>query len=70
MEEQKHYSFAQIVVIEEDSIGVVVKCWADNTYEVYVREANRIQNFRYNELRPYIYSKTLTPEEVKMYDWR
>jgi hypothetical protein len=70
MGDQKNYSFAQVVVIEEDSIGVVVKCWADKTYEVYVRVAGTIQNFRYDELRPYIYSKTITSDEVKMYDWR
>ena len=69
-DEQKNYSFAQVVVVEGDLIGVVVKCWADNTYEVYVRADNKIQNYRYNEIRPYIFSKHLEPDELQLYDWR
>jgi hypothetical protein len=69
-EPQRNYNFGQIVVIEQNLIGVVVKCWADDTYEVYVRYHNQIINYRYNEIRPYIYSKELTPEDEKLYDWR
>jgi hypothetical protein len=70
MENQKNYSFGQAVVVEEDSIGVIVKCWGDHTYEVYVRVDNKIKNYGYHEIRAYIYSKTLAPDELKMYDWR
>ncbi len=68
-DEQKRYSFAQVVVVEEDQIGVIVKCWADFTYEVYVRNLNGVNNYRYNEIRPYIFSKTLEPDELSFYDW-
>jgi hypothetical protein len=68
-EPQRNYSFGQVVVLEEGQIGVVVKCWADDTYEVYIRELNTVSNYRYNEIRPYIYSKTLAPDEFGYYDW-
>jgi hypothetical protein len=58
-----------VVIVEEDQIGVVVKCWADYTYEVYVRNHNKVINYRYNEIRPYIFSKALPENELEYYDW-
>jgi hypothetical protein len=30
------FCFGDIVVVEDNLIGVVVKCWTDKTYEIYV----------------------------------
>jgi len=45
--------------VEGNMIGVVVKSWADNTYEVYVRSYNRISTYPASEMRHHVYDKEL-----------
>ena len=36
------FQFGNVVVVEDGLIGVIVKSWADNTHEVYVRSYNGV----------------------------
>jgi hypothetical protein len=36
------FCFGDIVVVEENLIGVVVKSWEDGEHDIYVREYNGI----------------------------
>ena len=52
--------FGDIVVVEENLIGVIVKCWVSNLltnptkkYEVYVREYNRIKEYEWKDVKRY-----------------
>lgn len=63
------YNFGNIVIIEEGLIGVIVKCWADDTYEVYVREYNGVGTYNSGEIRHYIFSKAIPENEKQFYDW-
>ena len=49
--------FGDIVVVEGNLIGVVVKCWISNLltnptrkYEIYVREYNRIKEYEWKNV--------------------
>jgi len=51
------YCFGDIVVVENDLIGVVVKSWLTKpelTHEVYLREYNRIKTFKESEMQRYM----------------
>lgn len=62
------FGFGNIVVVDKNQIGVVVKIWADNTYDVYVRNYNRVKDYNASEIRHFIYSKELSEEEIDFYD--
>jgi len=62
------FTFGNIVIVNNDQIGVVVKCWGDNTYEVYVRIYSGISVFKQQDIEHYIYSKELTEEEQQYYE--
>lgn len=60
------YCFGDIVVVEGDLIGVVVKCWCDKTYEVYVRSFNIIKSYNENDIQRYmVRHKYLNDEELE-----
>lgn len=66
------FCFGDIVVVEGDSIGVVVKCWCrsskgkEPTYEVYVRLANKIKTYSESEIQRYmVRHKYLNQEELE-----
>lgn len=55
------FTFGDIVVVNHNQIGVVVKCWAGykegkrrNLYEVYVRNQNCIQDFDEKHIQRYM----------------
>ena len=55
------FCFGDIVVVEHDKIGVIVKSWIhrhngkkDNNYDVYVRIHNEIKNFEEDEIERYM----------------
>ena len=68
------FLFGDIVVVETMLIGVVVKVWhnlKDNTYtyEVYVRNYNRILTYNEKEIERYrVRHKELNEEEL-YYQW-
>ena len=66
------FCFGDIVVVDENEIGVVVKCWCrsakgkDPTYDVYVRMANRIKTYTESEMQRYmVRHKYLNDEELE-----
>lgn len=52
------YCFGDIVIVEENLIGVIVKCWMNviygATYDVYVRNYNMILNYEEDSIRRYM----------------
>lgn len=64
------FLFADIVVVEKDLIGVIVKTWYSATcgyyYEVYVRSYNRIVEYKEHEIERYrVRHKELSEEELE-----
>lgn len=53
------FNFSEVVIVEGNLVGVVVKCWADDTHEVYVRSWNRIATYPAAYIRRFIYDKEL-----------
>ncbi len=63
------FTFGDIVVVEHNLIGVVVKCWSGEdyefTYEVYVRDWNGIKTYPEDEIERYmVRHKELNEEEI------
>lgn len=55
------YTFGDIVIVEENLIGVVVKSWKASLlgktplhHEVYVRNFNAIKEYKENQMRRYM----------------
>jgi hypothetical protein len=63
------YQFGNVVVVEKTLIGLIVKSWADNTHDVYVREYNGVKQYKEDDIRHYVYSKSITEEEAEFYDY-
>ena len=64
------FCFGDIVVVEENLIGVVVKSWCslnkEIEYEVYVRYFNEIRNYKENQIQRYmVRHKYLNEEEIE-----
>ena len=66
------YCFGDIVVVNGDEIGVVVKCWQrsmrgkEPCYDVYVRMTCDIATFRESEVQRYmVRHKYLDEEELQ-----
>jgi hypothetical protein len=64
-----NYAFGDIVVIEGNMIGVVVKSWLskpEKTHEVYVRSLNAIKIYEEREMQRYLVRhKELSEEEAE-----
>ena len=67
------FCFGDIVVVEENLIGVVVKSWITYSkgkkifnYDVYVRMKNEIKNYKEDEIERYmVRHKYLSDEEME-----
>lgn len=64
------FCFGDIVVVDGNLIGVVVKSWISmkrgNTYDVYVREYNAIKEYHEPEIQRYmVRHKYLSDEEIE-----
>lgn len=63
------YLFGDIVVVEENLIGVVVKTWENlngYSYEVYVRMWNKIHTYSEKDIARYrVRHKYLNEEELE-----
>lgn len=62
------FQFGNVVVVDDDQIGCIVKSWGDDTYDVYVRSYGIIRTYKWSDIRHYIYSKELSEEERGFYD--
>ncbi len=61
------FQFGNVVVVDDDQIGVVVKSWAAGHHDVYVRSYNSIREYDFKDIRHYVYSKELTANEREFY---
>lgn len=69
------FTFGDIVVVDKNLIGVIVKCWCDfhtdrikkkYSYDVYVREYNCIKNYKEEQIERYmVRHKYLSDEEIE-----
>lgn len=67
------FCFGDIVVVEENLIGVVVKSWVTfskgkkvKNYDIYVRMKNLIVNYKEEEIQRYmVRHKYLSDEEIE-----
>ena len=62
------FCFGDIVVVEGNLIGVVVKSWIsrENNYDVYVRSLNGIVNYAESKIERYmVRHKELDEEELE-----
>lgn len=53
------FNFSDVVIVEGDQVGVVVKSWAEDTHDVYVRTMNRIKEYRAVDMRHYPFDKEI-----------
>lgn len=70
MNKEPIYQFSNVVVVEEDLIGVILKTWKGKegyNYDIYVRSFNSIKNYEESEIKHFVYSKELTEEEKEYY---
>lgn len=74
------FAFGDIVVVEGENIGVVVKPWITQlkgknskrekyNYEVYVRMHNAIREYGESEIERYMVRHKYLSEEEKMYQF-
>lgn len=68
------YCFGDIVVIENDFIGVVVKSWKGITddqsnHDVYVRMYNSIKNYKEQDIERYMVRHKYLSKEEKGYQF-
>ncbi len=65
------FVFGDIVVIENNLIGVVVKTWVDcngnHSYDIYVRMYNYIKNYKEKEIERYMVRHKYLDEEELFY---
>lgn len=66
------FQFSNVVVVDGDNIGCIVKTWKNNeegySYEVYVRYHNCIVTYKESEIQHFVYSKELTEDEREFYE--
>lgn len=61
------YCFGDIVVVDGNLIGVVVKSWQNGTHEVYVRMVNRIVTYKESEMQRYMVRHKYLDEDELVY---
>lgn len=68
------HNFWSIVVVENNLVWVVVKCWGvDNHWneaksEVYVRSYNGIKTYPNSEVKQFIFDKEISDEDMEFYE--
>jgi hypothetical protein len=54
------FQFSNVVVVETDLIGVVVKVWNynedDYSYDIYIQKYSIIKNYNEDEIQQFVYS--------------
>lgn len=67
------FQFGNVVVVDENQIGVIVKSWGKGsqtgyyTHDVYVRSYNEVRCYPEGEIKHFVYSKELSEEEEGFY---
>lgn len=66
------FTFGDIVVVDGENIGVVVKCWLgknEPNYDVYVRMDNAIENYKESKMERYLVRHKYLSDEEKEYQF-
>jgi len=66
------FTFADIVIVDGENIGVIVKCWTGKkgiNYDIYIRMYNEIRNFKEHEIERYLVRHKYLSEEEKGYQY-
>jgi len=64
------FQFSNVVVVDGDNIGVIVKTWRSGSsfnYDIYVRYFNDIRNYKESDISHFVYSKELHEHERDYY---
>ena len=64
------FQFGNVVVVEGENIGVIVKTWQTKegfSHDVYVRYWSSINTFDEKDIKHFVYSKELSKEERDFY---
>lgn len=61
------FQFGNVVVVDVDQIGLIVKSWEDDSHDVYVRSYNNIGTYKAKDIKHFVYSKQLSDEEQSFY---
>lgn len=64
------FTFGDIVIVDGENLGVVVKCWNSSKgcrYEVYVRMDNAIKDYPEANIRRYLVRHKYLSKEEKEY---
>lgn len=71
LKESMVFCFGDIVVVEEDKLGVVVKSWTGSParHEVYVRLYNDIKEYTEEEMQRYMVRHKYLSKEEKEYQY-
>ncbi len=70
MKETAKFQFSNVVVVEKDFIGVIVKSWKgknEYNHDVYVRTFNTIINYQEDDIKHFVHSKELSENEYEFY---
>jgi len=59
------FIFGDIVIVNENMVGVIVKSWENKTYEVYVRSFNNVRSYTEGGITRLTYSKELSDEDME-----
>jgi len=62
MNMEMKFQFSNVVVVDDNLVGVIVKSWQDKTHEVYVRYYNQIRSYPESEIKHLVYDKILADE--------
>ena len=65
------FQFSNVVVVDDDQIGVIVKTWqsfkSGYNYDIYVRSLNTVLNYKELQIKHFVYSKEISEEEQEFY---
>ena len=61
------FQFSNVVIVDGDNIGVIVKSWEGGTHEVYVRYHNGVRTYNERDIKHYVYGKELLDDQYEFY---
>ena len=61
------FQFGNVVVVDEDKVGVIIKSWANLTYDVYVRSYGLIREYKEPNIKHFVYGKYIPESDLDFY---
>ncbi len=62
------FQFGNVVVVDDDQIGLIVKSWDSGAHDVYVRAYNAVRSYKSREIKHFVYGKHLSADEYELYN--